>query len=277
MLSTDHNSPMSVTAAYRVLIGLSAAVLGGSLAACDGDNAVRITTTSNSDGPGGPPGVLKVVESLKCPDTVGVLTRKGSADPGGGACTYGGPRGAEVVVYLIRLGDRPAEDVLRDFERRLAADMPQAAVRIDARSAEGAEEQASVQAPGVDIQAKGEDATVNLPGLHIQTRGDSASVRIAGINIESKDGQGVRTEKSSVEINSDGETTQVRTQAPGDSTRATFVLADDNVEAGAWRQVGYEARGPAGGPLVLATVRSKARHDRVFEAAKDLVALNVGN
>ena len=64
---------------------------------------------------------------------------------------------------------------------------------------------------------------------------------------------------------------------PGDATRMTFLLADDNVEAGAWRQVGFVARGPVGGPLVIATVRSKATNDRVFESAKDLVALNVGN
>ncbi|MEC8456513.1 MAG: methyltransferase type 11, partial [Pseudomonadota bacterium] len=74
-----------------------------------------------------------------------------------------------------------------------------------------------------------------------------------------------------------GETTQIRTQAPGDATRASFILADDDVPAGAWRQVGFEARGPAGGPLVIATVRSKSRHDRVFETAKDLIALNVGD
>ena len=170
-----------------------------------------------------------------------------------------------------------AEDVLREYERRVSSDMPQAAVRIDARQTENGAEEATVAAPGVNIQAKGDDASVKLPGLQIETRGDSASVRIAGINIQSKDGEGVRTEKSSVKIDSNGETTQIRTQAPGDATRASFILADDDVPAGAWRQVGFEARGPAGGPLVIATVRSKSRHDRVFEAAKDLVALNVGD
>ncbi|WP_395943863.1 methyltransferase type 11 [Brevundimonas sp.] len=269
---------MSVTVPYRLLTaGLMAAGLTAGLAACDGENAVRITTTTTTSPDNSPRGVLKVVDGLQCPDTLGVLTRKGSADPGGGACTYGGPRGSEVVLYLIKLGDRPAEDVLSDFERRISAEMPQAAVRINASQNESGEEKASVEAPGVDIQAKGEDATVSLPGIHIETKGDNATVRIAGINIQSRDGQGLRTEKSSVQIQNNGETTQVRTRAPGDATRMTFILADDQVEAGAWRQVGFEARGPAGGPLVVATVRSKARNDRVFDAARDLVALNVGN
>jgi hypothetical protein len=270
---------MSVTVPHRLLIvGLLASGLSLGLAGCDGENAVRITTTtSTSSDDSGPKGVLKVVDSLQCPDTMGALTRKGSANPGGGSCTYGGPRGSEVILYLVKLDGRDAESVLRDYERRMTAEMPQAAVRINASQNESGREDASVQAPGVNIQAKGDDATVSLPGLHIETQGDNATVRIAGINIQSKDGQGVRTENSNVSINTDGETTQVRTQAPGEATRMTFVLAADQVEPGEWRQVGFEARGPAGGPLVLATVRSKARNDRVFDAAKDLVALNVGD
>ena len=36
-------------------------------------------------------------------------------------------------------------------------------------------------------------------------------------------------------------------------------------------------RGPAGGPIVIAVVRSKDRRDGgVFDDARDLVALNVG-
>lgn len=266
---------MSVTKPPRLLIAaLMAAGLTG-LAACDGENAVRITTSSSSDGE--TLGVLKVVDALQCPDAVGVLTRKGSADPGGGSCTYGGPRGSEVVLHLARLDDRSADAVLKDFERRVSADMPQAAVRIDARETADGQDDATVQAPGVNIQTRGEDATVSLPGIHIKTEGDNATVRIAGINIQSSDGQGVRTEKTSVSMESHDGTTRIRTQAPGEATRMTFVLAKDDVAPGGWRQVGFEARGPAGGPLVIATIRSKDRHDRVFDAAKDLVALNVGD
>lgn len=250
-------------------------LLAAGLAGCDGDNAVRITTTTTSSSD--TLGVLKVVDALQCPQTLGALTRKGSADPGGATCTYGGPRGSEVILHLVRLDGRSADEALADFERRAAAAMPQAAVRIDAREGgDGAQETASVQAPGVNIQARGDDATVSLPGLHIETQGDKASVRIAGINIQSSDGRGVRTEKTSVSVDSAGDTTRVRTDAPGDGTRVTYLLADDAVEPGGWRQVGFEARGPAGGPLVVATVRSKDRRDRVFDAAKDLVSLNVG-
>ena len=44
-----------------------------------------------------------------------------------------------------------------------------------------------------------------------------------------------------------------------------------------WRLAGFEARGPEGGPVVVAIVRSKdRREDEVFDAAKSLVRLNAG-
>ena len=137
---------------------------------------------------------------------------------------------------------------------------------------------ASVQAPGVDIRTKGDDASVRLPGLRIETQGDNASIRIGGINIQSKDGGGVRTETSNVSIDTNGQSTRVSSRSPGTATRATFVIADDKPSNAGWRRVGFEARGPEGGPIVVATVRTKdQRNDEVFNAAKDLVSLNVGN
>ncbi|KAK0360537.1 hypothetical protein LTR94_026923, partial [Friedmanniomyces endolithicus] len=137
---------MSVTKRRLFLLPAAAATglaLATALAACDGENAVRITTTTNASSDSGPKGILKVVESLQCPDTMGALTRKGSANPGGGSCTYGGPRGSEVVLYLVKLDGRSAESVLRDYERRMSAEMPQAAVRINASETEEGQENAS--------------------------------------------------------------------------------------------------------------------------------------
>jgi hypothetical protein len=55
------------------------------------------------------------------------------------------------------------------------------------------------------------------------------------------------------------------------------MLTDNRASESGWRLVGYEARGPVGGPLVIATVRSRDRNrERAFEDARDLVALNAG-
>lgn len=262
------------------------------VAACDGD-AVRIssTHTENNDAKG----ALKVVRTLQCPQTMGSLTRKGTASAEGTVCTYAGPRGAEVSLHLVKLDVATPAEALKAFEDRLSAVMPQAVAQL--RSAAGAEadreaaavdaaapagERTSVQAPGVDIQAAGDDATVRLPGLRIESKGDEASVRIGGFHIDASDGEGrVNIEGSeggdNVSVQANQDAAEIRTSAGGGATRANWILTDNRPSDAGWRLVGYEARGPAGGPIVVATVRARDRErGRVFEDAKDLVALNVG-
>ena len=259
-------------------------------AACDGDS-VRIssTRTENNDAKG----ALKVVQTLQCPQTMGSLTRKGSATAEGTVCSYAGPRGAEVSLHLVKLDGATPAEALKAFEDRLGAALPQAVAQLKASAAAeagtavatsdpAAGDRASVRAPGVDIEAQGDDASVRLPGLHIESKGDTASVRIGGFHIDASDGEGaVNIEGSeggdNVSVQAHQDAAEIRTSAGGDATRANWILTDNRPSEAGWRLVGYEARGPAGGPLVVATVRSRDRErGRVFEDAKDLVALNVG-
>jgi len=260
-------------------------------AACDGDS-VRITstTTDNSDAKG----ALKIVDTLQCPKTMGSLTRKGSASAEGTVCMYAGPRGAEVSLHLVKLDGATPEDALKAFENRLSANLPQAVATLKtSRDTEAAAEaaartsgdRASVQAPGVDIQADGDNASVNLPGLQIESKGDRASVRIGGFHIDADNGGDAggtvdiqaSEGEDNVSVQAHNDAAEIRTSEGGEATRSSWILTDNRPSEAGWRLVGYEARGPAGGPLVIATVRSRDR-DRgsVFEDAKDLVALNVG-
>ena len=269
-------------------------------AACDGDS-VRIssTRTENNDAKG----ALKVIETLQCPKTMGSLTRKGAATAEGTVCLYAGPRGAEVSLHLVRLDGATADQALKAFEDRLSVTLPQAVATLKASkeaeadavaraNAEGkaaadaarSGDRASVRGPGVDIQAEGDNASVNLPGLQIESRGDQASVRIGGFHIDASDGPAGGTVdieasegEDNVSVQAHNDAAEVRTSSGGEATRASWILTDNRPSEAGWRLVGYEARGPAGGPLVIATVRSRDR-DRgsVFEDAKDLVALNVG-
>jgi hypothetical protein len=284
------------------------------LAACGEGVRISSTRSENND----EKGVLKVVETLQCPQTMGSLTRKGSASAGGTVCTYVGPKGAEVSLHLVPLdGESPAE-VLKAFEQRLSADLPRALEALEAAAdaadtgaataeraaatAEGAAataersadlaaadhaaasgDSASVRAPGVAIDANGDDATVRLPGMRIETRGDKASVRIGGFHIDADDSDGsARVSGSSgngdsVDINAQEDAAEIRASAGGEATRTSWILTDNRGSESGWRLVGYEARGPVGGPLVVATVRSRDRNrERAFEDAKDLVALNAG-
>lgn len=272
-------------------------------AACDGDS-VRITTTTTDTGA---KGVLRVVDALQCPETIGVLTRKGTAHAGGTTCLYTGPRGAEVSLQLIALTDQGADAVLRRFENTLSSDMPHttaelrasaeaasadaAAAQADVAAAEAdraaasadaaaAGDSASIRAPGMAIDAQGDRATVRLPGMSVDADGDKASVRIGGFSINADDSTGearISSADESVSVQAHENAAEIRTNAPGDATRRTYLLTDSRPADQGWRLVGFEARGPVGGPIVIATVRAKDRDsDGVFDSAKELVTLNVG-
>ena len=124
---------------------------------------------------------------------------------------------------------------------------------------------------------------IRLPGVRIETRGDKASVRIGGFHIDADDSDGSARISGSggdgenVSINARNDAAEIRANVGGDATRSSWILTDNRPSEAGWRLVGYEARGPAGGPLVVATVRSREdNRERAFEDAKDLVALNVG-
>ena len=257
--------------------------------ACD-NNSVRISSTRTIDNDS--TGVLRVVEALQCPQTLGSLTRKGSATEQGTVCTYGGPRGAEVILHLVSLSGTDSTSALKAFEDRLSASLPQDVAGISAQNSaqnsatataqatSSGGDSASVKAPGVDIQAEGDKATVRLPGISIDADGEDASVNIGGFNVEANDtGANVDIQDGgdSVSVQANDAATVVRTSAAGDATRANWILTDNRPSVEGWRLVGYEARGPAGGPIVVVTVRSKDREGGdVFDDAKELVTLNVG-
>ena len=279
-------------------------------AACDGDS-VRISSTSTDTGA---KGVLKVVDALQCPESLGNLTRKGSAQADGKICVYSGPRGAEVELHLVTFGNDGAEPVLKGFETSLLASMPRTAAdlsrssadsaradavsaRADAESAradaeaagadaraaaDASPDSAHISAPGMKIDAEGDRASVRMPGIHVEADGDKADVRIGGLTIRANDSGAsvngrVTTDADTVNVQANDDAEQVRTRAPGEAIRQTYLMTDNRPSEAGWRMVGYEARGPRTGPIVVATVRSRERNaDGVFDDAKELVALNVG-
>jgi hypothetical protein len=109
---------------------------------------------------------------------------------------------------------------------------------------------------------------------------DGAHVRVGGMRIDAKDKSGdvqIRSEDDSVSVRARDEAAEIRTHDKGKGVRLTYILVDETPSPLGWRLVGYEARGPASGPLVVAVVRSKDRHEQsVFDAAKKLVTRNVG-
>lgn len=249
------------------------------LSACDSNSNVRITTTSSSDSGS----VLKVIDALQCPTDQGVLTRRGTASDGGQTCTYAGPRGSEVKLHLVNLDSQGADAALKRFQDELGIGAHTAAVSVSSSEAasdatEG--ERATVRLPGLSVDAEGDRATVALPGMKIEADGDRANIRIGGLTIRADDsGSQITTtdgDRQAV-IKASDAGAEIRTDSKN-SVRANMMNVVANPGPSGWRVIGYEARGPSSGPIVVATYRSRDRDpDDMIEAAKALVALNVGD
>lgn len=257
-------------------------------AACDSEPPIRITRESGAEARSG--GLLRVVDTLQCPQAHSVLTRRGAPAADGLSCEYTGPRGSQVTLRLVRPG-RDAASALDALEREVQELLPTAIDRVggavsvtvdDAATGAGPSggERADVRLPGLSIQTQGETASVRIPGISIDTDGGRSSVRIGGLSIRSDntgDHVDITTDDEAVQIRAREEAAEIRTRDTTAGVRATYILVDERGSDLGWRLVGYEARGAEGGPLVVAMVRSKdRREDEVFDAAKALVTLNAG-
>lgn len=275
----------------RHLTLLAAAASLVALGAC----SPKVEVARGDRGTPGERETLRAVSKLDCPAKRGQLTRV-SAAADGQSCVYEG-RNAEVTLRLVALNGGDAEAALAPIEADLKALMP--AMRTPSPPpppghADG--DTAHVRLPGVRIDANDKGADIRIGGLSINASDDTAEVRVAK-NLTVRDGDTERrvTERTSggnstvsvnsssddegdVNIHANDDGAQIRQRKRGDGVRATLILASDKAASG-YRVVGYEARGPKGGPLAVATVKAKGRdgadHD-VFDDMKALVRHNVG-
>ena len=262
---------------YKLILPVASVFL---LAACDSDEGVRVARNveirSESTSEAG--SALKVISALQCPADQGVLTRIGTASVDGRTCTYSGPRGAEVRLHLVALDNRAPDDILREFQTDLVpvdADTRSPVVTAEVNErAEG--DTTRIRMPGMSVDAEGERADIRLPGMRIEADGNKANIRIGNLVINADDsGSTIQAPDLQIEANDAGARVRVSTN---DSTRATLIHAMSEPDANGWRVVGYEARGPAGGPMVVATFRTRDRDEEdIVEAVRELVKLNIGD
>lgn len=240
---------------------------------------------------------LRVISKLDCPDRQGELTRV-SAAADGQSCLYAG-QNAEVTLSLVALNGGDAEAALAPIEADLKTLMPGMKSPPSPPTPPGGKprgESAKISLPGIKIDAHDKGADIKIGGLSINANDEGAEVRVAK-NVTVRDGDTVKhvTERTSggnsnvsvkssspeegdTEIHATDDGAQIRQRKGGDGVRATLILASDKSTSG-YRVVGYEARGPKGGPLAVAVVKAKGRdgsdHD-IFEDMKTLVRRNVG-
>ncbi len=220
-------------------------------------------------------GALKPVSRLDCPDSKGALTRI-SASPDGQSCAYTGRDGAEVNVSLIKLSGSP-DTALDGVEAELKALTPAPEPKTETpptaptpptppsgaptRSADNV----NISLPGVRIHAGEDKANISVGGLHIDADGENDSVHMHG-------GHGLVDHRGQFTLDATDAGAIIRSKGGGPGVRASLILASDHPGPQGWQVVGYEARGPRAGPLVVATIKLKSEdHDNVFQDAKAIV------
>ncbi|MGI8841415.1 MAG: hypothetical protein ACR2F8_11640 [Caulobacteraceae bacterium] len=212
---------------------------------------------------------LKTIAALDCPANQGDLTRQSTAADGK-SCLYADNNGGEVTLQLIALNGQDPAAALTPLESELKAQLPDAA-----------QAKAGATAPGADKDR----VDIDLPGIHIHANGsnDSASVEAGGtggkgVTLNAQNGQAqVSVAKPGVSVFAADKGAEIRVNEPGSGVRRSFVLASDNPGPNGYKAVGYEARGPAAGPLVVASIKTKSGdHDSLNDDLRGLLRLNVG-
>jgi len=209
---------------------------------------------------------LKTISKLDCPDSQGQLKRV-SAAPDGLTCAYQSDN-TEVTLRLISLTNGDAQAALTPIETELKTLMPPPAPP------------APPAAPGAPAAKDDNDkVSIDFPGLHVRADNGAAEVKIGGINVDADDNGGAQVRMGgNTAVDADDRGAEIHQGRSNDAgTRATFILASDKMPGG-YHVVGYEARGPKAGPIVVAVVKSKAEHNEhgAFDDMKALVTHNVG-
>lgn len=200
--------------------------------------------------------VLTVSDQLSCPESVGAFSRSAQAGDGQ-SCDYRGPDEQQLHLLRLPLNGEAAPDRLLKLRTELSPLVP---LPVHAGASgednttsrvteDGGHDQADINLPGLHVHADGDRASVNLPGIHVNAAGDVAHVttEIGALK------------NAKIDANDDG----VRIEA--DMTDAanvdmTWYVAGKLAGPDGDHLVGYYARGPKTGPLVIAEIRSKSEH-----------------
>jgi hypothetical protein len=207
------------------------------------------------------------VTSLSCPDSVGELNRRDAAADGK-SCDYNGPDGEVVSLQLISLQGTDANSALAPIEAKLRAEAP-AAAEAEAPPSPPGEGRVDIDLPGIHIHAAGNDKDSNGGGsVHV---GRDVEINGGGGNTVVSSGDG------SVDIHAHDKGAEIRVDESHGNVRRDFILASDTPGPNGYRVAAYSARGPEGGPLVVASMLAKSDdRDRLDEDIHELLRKNVG-
>jgi hypothetical protein len=248
-------------------------------------------------------GFMRVNTRLDCPETSGDLTRSGVAADGL-SCTYTGPKEEAVSLQLTPLAGAAPQVLLSRLETQLKNDsrlaeltppappLPPTPPGIKAKDwdpgghAKGDDDKDDDDdddSASKKVASDDDHTNVNLPGVHISTNGDKADVSLPGISIHANGDKaevhaGWWGRSATIEGRDGGATIRVG-RADQSGVDALLLVVSDSPGPTGYRTIGYMAKGPAAGPLVIASFKTKSDshsdHDLARDGLKKLVNLNV--
>ena len=203
------------------------------------------------------------ISALDCPPREGDLSLQGAATPR--SCTYAGDEGDQVTLQLVDLKGTDSHAAIAAMEAQVNAELPDALRKSSTDAAAGS------SGGEHDADEPGEHTNIDLPGIHIHSNSNGrADVNVGGVNVSANDhgshhGDAHVTvdggSHGGVVVDSNEGGAQVRIQANGKGVRMMYFLTSDNPGPHGYRVAGYQARGPAQGPIVVATMFSKRKDD----------------
>ena len=198
--------------------------------------------------PDGPP--LHAPAKLDCPAYSGDL-RRTAQSPDGQWCDYAGERGETVRLRLAPLNGQTPSAALAPTRAQLHALVP---VYRNATPVNYSDQ-------------PGDSADVNVPFVHVHKDGDRSDVRLFGIfhivghDHDSDVDRDRAQEHTSVHAGLRG--AEVVADKVGKTNASlVYVLAGGHRFSSGYRAVGYVAKGPVTGPLVVAEFRSPVNGHR---------------
>ncbi len=189
--------------------------------------------------PDGPP--LRAPARLECPATASDLTRTAQS-PDGQWCDYAGQRGEVVRLRLAPLNGQTPTQALAPTRAQLHALVP------------------VYRKPMPVSDGPGNRADVDVPFVHVHSDGDKADVRLFGIfhivgHDHDHDADRDGGSKTAV-VHAGLRGAEVVAEEIGrNNASLVYVLAGNHRYASGYRAVGYIAKGPTAGPLVVAEFR----------------------
>jgi hypothetical protein len=219
-------------------------------------------------------GPLRRISALTCPEQQGDLQLK-SGSQGPRSCVYATDDGDQVTLQLVDLNGAAPDVALKPIEAQLSTEVPEA--------------MRGSPAPPSPPTVSGKDRVdIDLPGLHIHTRGDGeAAIDTAGVHVLANDDKGEghgraqvsvdAGDRAGVTVNAHEGGAQIRVDERGPGIHRNFVLQSETPGPNGFRLAAYEARGPVGGPVVVARILGKdSDEDELRHDIRRLISMNVG-